>query len=1285
MSFLGNYGASAASVVKLFAFSLRSAPTADLVAVGAAYLDGGGTKAQLLNVLYNASIPQSPFANYASTSTDTAFVTSLLDNLAYGATLSSGAKTTWAGIITPLLSAFPTRGDFVMALTGFFETNTSTDADLVAMKALLAGRAETAAAFAQSPAGAVYSGLGFDQLLAPLALPPSYALTATTTSADEGSSVNFFLTTTGLAAGTVVNFSLTGTGITSADVVGGLLTGSFTLNAAGVGSASITLAADATTEGLETLRLELPGSAGHYDVAVNDTSLTPVQPPTYVLTTSLASQSEGASLTYTLTTTNLVAGTLVPFTLSGSGITTADIVGGSLSGNFTLNGAGVGTVNVELAADLTTEGAETLRLALVNAAATVDATILDTSVTPPPVGTPDTTIIADVMTNANAKVPPTPLEGEIKFDSYLTYDLLNQSGATPARMSLAALIATNATAGAALNTTNSSADRGNIPQVSNQSLFKFDLGNNTDRVDYSRETGKVVAVFTSSATIQQNVMVNDDGTDIVFNGASDRVDQLTSVEEVVSSAGGGVLDLTNASQNLQITFSKNFSLGADVDLALDRATHRVELADLASGAPVGPSYVEFRDAGGSVSITQTAALWRDLQGSDRDETVVFTSYQAAEVRANNLRGGNNTVKFNDLTRSILVDIMVSDWVANTNPAADTNATGLITATTTFTNGDGVTLLSGNQNITTSHSTNNGVAAGMLKVVASQDAEDAVSFSGDSMVKLFVLGQTVAGNDVVTAKLGVGASTNSLELSGFEFLRDNGGSDDVYTIDNIVKATTGSLRLQDTVAVDHDAIQLSNEAMGSAAVGGSAAAVNLVTLNGAAPGFSFDFDVLDLSKVTSTGLTITGTADLDDELVAGTLGSIVSLNAFESLVLTSASLDKGTSLTLDLNAGSIKAGATTLFAYGGSVLSAGGLTMNTVGRSSYVDPLATGMTLTVVDSSAGAGATVWGGNGADTLTGAAGNDTLRGGAGNDTLDGGFTPATGAIYSVTFNGGAAAFTANGDNLTIAGVTLTAAAVPAAFNPASASNQVMTGSDSDQIGAAFAATSVATWRTALATAGASALEAAELQSVTYDGLTNMLALNFSSAANAATLVGADFNTGKDLTGGTVIAGSETLSPLVPRVESADIYSFEKTAALNGVDTINNFNSTDKLDVRAFIATSSAGTSDGNFVALTAAGLNGVGLNQFTFHNKASLSAADFNTTAALVANKVTLSDNGKAVFAVTGDADGVSDGSNDGYKVYYVQDIDSSTTQNWQVTLVANVTAGTEFFLVTGHYLP
>ena len=56
-------------------------------------------------------------------------------------------------------------------------------------------------------------------------------------------------------------------------------------------------------------------------------------------------------------------------------------------------------------------------------------------------------------------------------------------------MSLAALIATNATAGAALNTTNSSADRGNIAQVSNQSLFKFDLGNNTDRVDYSRESG----------------------------------------------------------------------------------------------------------------------------------------------------------------------------------------------------------------------------------------------------------------------------------------------------------------------------------------------------------------------------------------------------------------------------------------------------------------------------------------------------------------------------------------------------------------------------------------------------------------------------------------------------------------------------------------------------------------------------------------------------------------------------------------------------------------------------
>ena len=132
---------------------------------------------------------------------------------------------------------------------------------------------------------------------------------------------------------------------------------------------------------------------------------------------------------------------------------------------------------------------------------------------------------------------------------------------------------------------------------------------------------------------------------------------------------------------------------------------------------------------------------------------MFASYQAGETRNNHLRGGNNTVKFNDLTRSILVGISVSDWLANSNPAADTNASGLITATTTFTNGDGVTLLSANSNITTSHTANNGVAAGMLKVVASQDAEDAVSFTGDALVKLFILGQVVSGNDVLTAKLG----------------------------------------------------------------------------------------------------------------------------------------------------------------------------------------------------------------------------------------------------------------------------------------------------------------------------------------------------------------------------------------------------------------------------------------------------------------------------------------------------------------------------------------------------
>lgn len=98
---------------------------------------------------------------------------------------------------------------------------------------------------------------------------------------------------------------------------------------------------------------------------------------TYAVAAHAASHDEGASATFMVTTTNVANGTVLNYTLSGTGITTADVTGGALSGTVTINN-GTGTISVPLAADLTTEGDETLTVTINGK--TASTTIKDTSV-----------------------------------------------------------------------------------------------------------------------------------------------------------------------------------------------------------------------------------------------------------------------------------------------------------------------------------------------------------------------------------------------------------------------------------------------------------------------------------------------------------------------------------------------------------------------------------------------------------------------------------------------------------------------------------------------------------------------------------------------------------------------------------------------------------------------------------------------------------------------------------------------------------------------------------------
>lgn len=96
-----------------------------------------------------------------------------------------------------------------------------------------------------------------------------FSLTASAATANEGDAVTF--TVAGGVANTTYNYDLSG--VVATDVVGGLLTGTVTTDANGVGTFTVNLAKDRTSDGVDTLKASLPNTGLSASVTVNDTSV----------------------------------------------------------------------------------------------------------------------------------------------------------------------------------------------------------------------------------------------------------------------------------------------------------------------------------------------------------------------------------------------------------------------------------------------------------------------------------------------------------------------------------------------------------------------------------------------------------------------------------------------------------------------------------------------------------------------------------------------------------------------------------------------------------------------------------------------------------------------------------------------------------------------------------------------------------------------------------------------------------------------------------------------------
>ena len=346
-----------------------------------------------------------------------------------------------------------------------------------------------------------------------MSITPSYSLSRSVSSVDEGSSVTFEVSTTNVSSGTSLSYSISG--ISSSDISGGSTSGSMVVGSNGQASTTITLVSDQTTEGNETLTFTTQGQSS--SVTVNDTSKT-VSTPTYSIAASSPSVTEGSIASFVVTTTGVAAGTSLSYVLSGVGVD--DITGGQITGSVTVDSNGEAAVSIPIAADNKTEGSESLFVTVQNKTASM--IISDTSVGSTNTGT---TINVDG-----------DLSGNLVFGDQTTNTTTNTT--------------TNNTTNTITNTTNTTTNIDNSITISDNRVW----------VDND------IRVFNANITNDSSVTTANIGNTTVMEGGdtnnvivgSDAVDRLLGLggdDYFLASAGDDVIDGGDGEDAM--TFSQN--------------------------------------------------------------------------------------------------------------------------------------------------------------------------------------------------------------------------------------------------------------------------------------------------------------------------------------------------------------------------------------------------------------------------------------------------------------------------------------------------------------------------------------------------------------------------------------------------------------------------------------------------------------------------------------------------------------------------------------------------------
>ncbi len=267
--------------------------------------------------------------------------------------------------------------------------------------------------------------------------------------------------------------------------------------------------------------------------------------PHYTLGANASLVNEGDNITITLYTVNVANGTSVPYTITG--VTTDDINGASLTGNFV-----VGTtdsITLTTIADLTTEGTETLVLTLDGIGEAVSVDILDTSAAPE--------TLAEIFVSETSGGVVAVLETQFDASSGINFVPSNPSdGATFTQWtdSNSGTHNANPIGGA---TTRASYQSGNGDTQNNLAVVRFDGNDGLSINPYPGLASKAgVTVFALTKMNAETVSVNNNSPRIfstnILNGIAFYYNSTSNRWTVAASTGVGESTTTNDSSKFSI-------------------------------------------------------------------------------------------------------------------------------------------------------------------------------------------------------------------------------------------------------------------------------------------------------------------------------------------------------------------------------------------------------------------------------------------------------------------------------------------------------------------------------------------------------------------------------------------------------------------------------------------------------------------------------------------------------------------------------------------------------------